>query len=284
MNRFRVILDAAPRLGGRRRGARIAGSGLAMAFAITLGALSATAVPSSRTPAPSGHLSMGEPALAAPAESPPASPSPSPGSPPPLPPTSVRLPAFGGGQTGAPADPPRAGSALVIPSVSLQVGVIDYGDCTGDTVMTRSSAVHFLCTPATVAAFVGHNPGVFTPLLRTQPGDQVTYQHDGAADTYVIGAGRRVSPQEAAAYTQDGSYVHMVLATCAEPDSSAYWIFLATPVNSKSAPEGGRAPAPSGGGPKPSPSPSPKPSPSPSPSPGGGGGGLFPIPLPSPPF
>jgi hypothetical protein len=173
---------------------------------------------------------------------------------------------------------------VLVPSVGLQVGVVDYADCTGGTPMTRASAVHFMCTPAAVVAFVGHNPGVFTPLLRTQTGDRVTYVHDGVSDVYVIGDGHRVSPQEAAAYTQDGSYPHMVLTTCAEPDSSAYWVYLATPLSGAGGTQGNPPPAPSGaaasgGGTHPSPTPSPTPSPN-----GGGGGGPLPLPLPSPPI
>ncbi len=193
-------------------------------------------------------------------------------------PTTVRLPLFGTQGTG-PAPAPRPGSTLLVPSVGLQVGVVDYADCTGDTPMTRADAVHFLCTPAAVVAFVGHNPGVFTPLLRTQPGDRVSYLHDGTSDVYVIGAVHRVSPQEAAAYTQDGSYPHMVLTTCAEPDSSAYWVYLATPLNGPAGTPGtAPTPSPSGGNPRPSPAPSPTPSPS------GGGSGPLPLPLPSPPI
>jgi hypothetical protein len=246
--------------------AQVTESALAMTIAVLFGAVCATAVPPAHS-APLRsvpHLSIAEPALAAPADSP--SPPPALADNPP-PATDVHLPLFGDQPTG-PAPAPRAGSALLVPSVGLHVGVVDYGDCSGNTPMTRSNAVHFLCTPSAVSAFVGHNPGVFTPLLQTHPGDRVTYQHDGVADVYVIGAAKRVTPQEAAAYTQDGSYAHMVLATCAEPDSSAYWIFLATPLNGTSG-SSGQQPAPGGGGGGGGTRPAPSPSPSPSPSPGG---------------
>lgn len=179
------------------------------------------------------------------------------------------------------ATPPRPGFQISVPAVGLRVGVVDYGDCAGNTAMTRVSAVHFLCAPSAVTTFVGHNPGVFTPLLRTQPGDRVYYSHDGVQDAWVISARYRVSPQDAAGYTQDGSYPHAVFATCAEPDSSAYWIFIATPV-------GGTAPAVSSGrqtqpsnAPSGSGRPRPAPSPSPSPTPAGGLPG---VPIPPPPI
>lgn len=269
---FREVSSRVLKRGGHGLAARPANAALAIGVAVALGASTAIALPSGRLPPRSGHVSIAEPALAAPEPS--GSPSPQPqGSP-----TSVRLPLFGGDQATGAIPIPRPGSALRVPSVGLQVAVDDYGDCTGDTPMTRSDAVHFLCTPAAVVALVGHNPGVFSPLLHTQPGDRVSYLHDGVADVYVIGAGHRVSPQEAAAYTQDGSYAHMVLATCAEPDSSAYWVYLATPLGSSGGSQGSPAPSPSASSPRPSPQPSPTPSPS------GGGGGPLPLPLPSPPI
>ena len=189
-----------------------------------------------------------------------------------LPPTPYRLPLLGNGNVSAgPAPVARAGSSISVPAVGLQVSVIDYSDCNGSTPMTRTAAVRFGCTPPTVTTLVGHNPGVFTPLTRTQGGEQVHYQHDGVDDVYVISEIHRVSPEQAAAYSQDGSYTHAVLATCAEPDSSAYWVFIALPqgpVHSAGAPrQAGSQPAS-----KPAPTPppaNPQPSPTPSPTPSG---------------
>ena len=182
-----------------------------------------------------------------------------------------------------PVPTPRPGSRILVPSVGLQVGVVDYSDCSGETPMTRLTAVHFMCTPAAVTTFVGHNPGVFTPLLRTQAGDHFYYQHDGVQDAWVLTGRYRVSPQDAAAYSQDGSYQHAVLATCAEPDSSAYWIFVGAPVGAPgglSASGQAAAPPPSQPGPG---HPQPKPSPSPSPTPGSGLPGGVTLPPPPPP-
>jgi hypothetical protein len=193
----------------------------------------------------------------------------------------VHLPLFGGAEPSGPAPAPRPGSRLLVPSVGLQVGLVDYTDCSGNAPMTRVSAVHYTCTPAAVTQFVGHNPGVFTPMLNTHAGDRLVYQHDGVEVDYILGAERRVSPAEAAAASQDGSYTHAVIATCAEPDSSAYWIFTATPVGGSS---GGTTasrpgqPSSSGSGSRPAPAPSPSPK-------GGGApaGNLPPVALPSPP-
>ncbi len=275
MGRLGAAVNWVLTLGGHRPGVRPASSALSITAAVMVGMVAALALPSGHTPSPAGHLSIAEPALAAPGSS--ASPSPSSEISPSA--ASTRLPLFGDPTTG-PAPIPRPGSALRVPSVGLDVGVVDYGDCSGNTPMTRANAVHFLCTPSTVVAFVGHNPGVFSPLLRTQAGDRVTFVHDGVSDVYVIGGAHRVSPQEAAADTQDGSYAHMVLATCAEPDSSAYWVYLAMPLSSPGGSPGKPPPSPSGGNPRPAPAPSP----TSSPSGGGGGGGPLPLPLPSPPI
>ncbi|GAC1334322.1 MAG: hypothetical protein NVSMB17_15810 [Candidatus Dormibacteria bacterium] len=206
-------------------------------------------------------------------------------------PTTVRLPFLGTNPTGGsgPAPQPRAGSSISVPAVGLAVGVVDYSDCSGNVEMTRTSAVHFLCGPATVTTLVGHNPGVFTPLTRSHTGDRVRYQHDGVEEGFVIAEIHRVSPQQAAAYSQDSSYPHAVLATCAEPDSSAYWIYIATPDGASgptaSRPAADPAPGSAAAAPPAQPQAPPRPAPSPSPSPSPSGGTTLPggITLPPPP-
>ncbi|MFN2466320.1 MAG: sortase domain-bontaining protein [Candidatus Dormibacteria bacterium] len=239
-----------------RRRALLAGVSVVLGAAMLLGTAIALASVGHRSSITSGGAAVPGPQLPA------AGPSPSPSvaaesAPSAVPAGSVRLPLFGGAEPSGPPPAPRPGSWISVPSVGLQVAVVDYTDCTGNTSMTRVSAVHFTCTPAAVTQFVGHNPGVFTPLLGTHAGDRVVYQHDGVQEVYTLQAPRRVSPQEAAAYSQDGSFVHAVFATCAEPDSSAYWVFIANPPGSTGAPPSSqpRVPAP-GNTPRPSPSPS----------------------------
>ena len=151
-----------------------------------------------------------------------------------VPPPPVQLPFLGLGAAGpaGPAIAPRPGSLVSVPEVGLRIGVVDYTDCSGNTPMTRSSAVHFMCTSKSVPTLMGHNPGVFTPLTRARGGEHVHYQHDGIDQVFVISEIHRVAPDQAAAYSQDDSYPHAVLATCAEPDSSAYWVFIAVPEGS----------------------------------------------------
>ena len=204
----------------------------------------------------------------------------------PAPGVPVHLPSLNlSGTDSGPAPTPRPGSRILVPSVGLQVGVVDYSDCSGDTPMTRVSAVLFGCTPSAVTTFVGHNPGVFTPLLRTQTGDHVFYQHDGVQDAWIITARYRVSPQDASTYAEDGSYQHAVFATCAEPDSSAYWIFIATPVGGSTGnPASSQAAQAQGSQPGSGhPASHPSPAPSPSPTPGSSLPGGVTLPPPPPP-
>lgn len=180
----------------------------------------------------------------------------------------VHLPLLGGGSTSSSAPPPlaRPGSFISVPAVGLRVAVADYTDCSGDTAMTRATAVHFTCSPNHVTTIVGHNPGVFTPLTHSHTGDEVHYQHDGVDEAWVISEVHRVSPQEANAYSQDNSYTHAVLATCAEPDSSAYWIYIAVPQGTSHVSGGTQASASAPGNPAAPPqsvAPSPRASPSP---------------------
>jgi hypothetical protein len=171
-----------------------------------------------------------------------------------------RLPRLGPGgpDVSAPAGPR---SWISVPSVHLGVAVVDYDDCTGNTPMTRSAAVHYLCSAQPVTVLVGHNPGVFSPLLGTHAGDLVTYRDQSGQRTLRLNSPVRVPPEQAALYAQDGSYTHMVLTTCAAPDSSSYWVFIAVPADgaTNAAPPPGSGPGPGAPAPAPPPEPSPTP-------------------------
>lgn len=117
-----------------------------------------------------------------------------------------------------------------MPSVGISIPVVDSADCSGATPLTRTAAARDVCTPPAVTALIGHNPGVFTPLLRTHPGDSVVYEPaSGGSQRFSIQDPSGLSPQQAAVITQDSSFRHLVLLTCAVPDGSAYRTFLATP-------------------------------------------------------
>lgn len=56
----------------------------------------------------------------------------------------------------------------------LNTGVGVYSDCSGATALTHSEAAIDTCVTG-VTYFVGHNPGVFTPLMSTSTGSVITW-------------------------------------------------------------------------------------------------------------
>jgi hypothetical protein len=68
--------------------------------------------------------------------------------------------------------PPR--DRLVSTDIALDTGVGVYGDCTRAAELTHASAAIDACLPGR-NYFIGHNPGVFTPLLDLKVGNTVTY-------------------------------------------------------------------------------------------------------------
>jgi hypothetical protein len=82
-----------------------------------------------------------------------------------------------------PADPYH--NALAGPH-GLNTGVTNYTDCTGRTHLTTAAAAIDTCLHDRIYV-VGHNPGVFTPLLRFQPGDVMTFRNAaGLVDTWTV--------------------------------------------------------------------------------------------------
>lgn len=61
---------------------------------------------------------------------------------------------------------------------SVYTGVGAYSDCTGRTQLTHTAAAVDTCV-AGVTYFIGHNPGVFTGLMRAGAGTLIGY-YDGA--------------------------------------------------------------------------------------------------------
>ena len=66
----------------------------------------------------------------------------------------------------------------------LNTGVGVYSDCNGQTPLPGGYASIDTCVTA-VLFFVGHNPGVFTPLLSMSVGDVITYW-DGAGTAHPL--------------------------------------------------------------------------------------------------
>ena len=69
---------------------------------------------------------------------------------------------------------------LISADGTLDTTVTIYGDCSGQTELTHSQAAIDTCVSGRTY-FVGHNAGVFTPLLDLGAGDIITYYDDKGA-------------------------------------------------------------------------------------------------------
>ncbi|HEY8643385.1 MAG TPA: hypothetical protein VIO84_11550 [Candidatus Dormibacteraeota bacterium] len=106
---------------------------------------------------------------------------------------------------------------------SLRVQVGSYTDCSGASAVPRYAAELDPCFAGRYY-FLGHNPGVFTPLMHMAPGDRITYHDAGGhalrfriVDTRVIArnGGGLTLPAGVAAQFQtcevlDGAYVRIL--------------------------------------------------------------------------
>ena len=80
----------------------------------------------------------------------------------------------------APAVPATHRDMLVGPG-GLHARVTTYADCTATAPLDRGTAAIDLCVTGR-AYFIGHNPGVFTPLLSMGPGSLIVWwDHSGTA-------------------------------------------------------------------------------------------------------
>lgn len=96
---------------------------------------------------------------------------------PPPPPTSSPAPPFA--PTPPPPAPSRFWNRLISDGGSLDVSVGIYSDCSGRTVLTRSQAQDDICE--LVPFCMGHNSGVFTPLLHMGVGAVITWWDGGGS-------------------------------------------------------------------------------------------------------
>ncbi len=73
---------------------------------------------------------------------------------------------------------------LVSADGTLNTGVGYYGDCSGRTELSHAIAAIETCIGGRTY-FVGHNPGVFTPLLHMGVGSIITW-YDGNGTAHVL--------------------------------------------------------------------------------------------------
>jgi hypothetical protein len=119
-----------------------------------------------------------------------------------------------------PPPPAVLRNLLVSADGTLRTGVGVYTDCSGDTPLTRSESAIDTCIPGPLY-FVGHNVGVFTPLMHMGAGSVITY-YDGSATAHRW----RVVSVRAAWHSADGvpqpteGDVVAQFQTCVVPDGS----------------------------------------------------------------
>jgi hypothetical protein len=118
----------------------------------------------------------------------------------------------------------------MVPAVGLSQSIVDYRDCTGQVPVPRDSGARDWCSAADRVWLVGHNPGVFTPLLNTHTGDLVRYwDNNGSASTNRIVSIQTVLRTAGPACIGE-SDPGLVLQTCAVLDGSVDWIYRTVPV------------------------------------------------------
>jgi hypothetical protein len=100
---------------------------------------------------------------------------------PPLPPPVMPPPQVMPPPATPPPPPSYARDWLTSIDGTLHTSVGTYHDCSGSQTLTHAAAAIDLCMQGR-AYFVGHNPGVFTPLLHLDVGDLLMwYDHAGGA-------------------------------------------------------------------------------------------------------
>ena len=122
------------------------------------------------------------------------------------------------------AGPPRAAVVrrdwLTSGDGTLDTGVGVYTDCSGGTQLSRRSAAIDTCIPGP-PYFVGHNLGVFTPLMHMGVGSTITYyDRDAVAHVWrVVSVRADWHAADGAAPPTEGDVVAQ-FQTCVVPDGS----------------------------------------------------------------
>jgi hypothetical protein len=130
----------------------------------------------------------------------------------------------------APAAPAMLRNLVTSGDGTLHTGVGVYGDCTGQTPLTHAESAIDSCIPGPLY-FVGHNVGVFTPLMHMGVGATITY-YDGSG----TGHAWRVVSVRSAWHSADGvpsvtqGDVVAQFQTCVVPDGSVDRILDVVPA------------------------------------------------------
>ena len=119
--------------------------------------------------------------------------------------------------TPVPTGPPNT---LTSADGTLDTSVGVYTDCTGKTELTHAEAAVDSCVSG-ATYFVGHNPGVFTPLMTMGVGSLITYDDaNGMAHTWRVVSVRTAWHSAGGIPPVTESDVVAQFQTCVLPDGS----------------------------------------------------------------
>ncbi len=184
------------------------------------------------------------------------------------PPASGPAVVLAGGTTSGSGGNPDTGvtGANTLIGGGVDVSVADYSDCTSQSPVPSGVAAIDTCVTWDTY-FIGHNPGVFTPILDMADGTVMTYYDSSdVAHRYVVEGSVETSFGDPVTQPPEGSAAQF--QTCVTPTGSVTRIFWAVTVgaipSSDPAPSSSPTPAAT---PAPAPSASPRPSAAPTPAP-----------------
>ena len=122
---------------------------------------------------------------------------------------------------------PLDANSISIARVGLKQPVGWYTDCLGRAPVSRWGSWRWSCAGANNTYILGHNPGVFTPILGLRPGDIVQYDDAGGImHTYRVTMTTIVSNTQL--WPLDATAVpSLTLQTCWTPDGSRDFIVRA---------------------------------------------------------
>ena len=103
--------------------------------------------------------------------------------------------------------------------LGVDTAVTNYADCSGQASVPRSTAAIDRCAPSGLVYFLGHNPGVFSPLMSATVGQQITwFDSSGAPHQLKIISVRNVSRFDGFPSPTAGAAAEF--QTCATSDGS----------------------------------------------------------------
>jgi sortase (surface protein transpeptidase) len=121
-------------------------------------------------------------------------------------------------------------SWISAPAVGLEVPVICcYSDRSGSVIPAHGVATIDTRAGANNLYLLGHNPGVFTPLLGLGPGALVRYwDNAGRASEFIIQSKVSVGRTDVSPLIASYSSVTLTLQTCLTGTTSTVWVLRAT--------------------------------------------------------